>query len=446
VENLVARSFSDSSDLSALSGVAPELATAFASLTGEIALVIDATGVIRDVAIAGAASGHPAGDWIGRSWAETVTGDTRRKIELLLQETSDPGISRRREVNHPLLGGADIPMSYAAVRLGLDGPVIALGRDLRAVAAIQQRFVEAQREMERDYWKLRQEASRQRMLAQVATDALMLVDGATRAVQELNAAGEAMFGARGAPWPLPAEELLAKALQTGRPQEIRTRLSSAPGSPQVDLCAMPIRVASGASGTPGAMQVLLRARSAAVDGTSLAGEAVVVTDSSGSVLVANAAFRALCRPESGHVEGQGLCELLGDPQRHLAAALVDARRGGLVRRPALLLGGGRSPTFECSAQAALMNDGDQECIGITLVPAQPSRRDSLRAALLALLDRTGELPLAELMRRASDLTERHAVEAVLRRTAGGGRGDAASVLGLSEADLAERLERLGLKP
>jgi len=116
-----------------------------------------------------------------------------------------------------------------------------------------------------------------------------------------------------------------------------------------------------------------------------------------------------------------------------------------VRRPALLLGGGRAPTLECSAQAALMSDGDQECIGITLVPAQPSRRDSLRDALLALLDRTGELPLGELMRRASDLTERHAVETVLRRTAGGGRGDAASVLGLSEADLAERLERLGLR-
>jgi PAS domain-containing protein len=442
VETLVARRFSDSSDLSALSGVAPALATAFASLTGDIALVIDPAGVIRDVALAGACGGHPAGEWVGRVWAETVTGDTRRKIELLLQETSDPGVTRRREVNHPSHGGADIPMSYAAVRLGLDGPVIAVGRDLRAVAAIQQRFVEAQREMERGYWKLRQEASRQRMLAQVATDALMLVDGATRVVQELNAAGEAMFGARdarGAPLPPPAEELLVKALHTGRPQEIRTRLSTVPGSPQVDLCAMPLRLPSGDGGTPGAMQVLLRARSAAVDGTSLAGEAVVVTDSSGSVLVANAAFRALCRADAGPVEGRALGELLGDPQRHLAAALVDARRGGLVRRPALLLGGGRTPTFECAAQVALMNDGDQECIGITLVPAQPSRRDSLRAALLALLDRTGELPLAELMRRACDLTERHAVETVLRRTAGGSQGDAASVLGLSEADLAERL-------
>ena len=439
----MARSPSDSSDLSALSGVAPELATAFASLTGDIALVIDPHGVIREVANAGSSAGHPSDEWIGRSWAETVTSDTRRKIELLLEETSDPGVTRRREVNHPSAGGADIPMSYAALRLGLGGPVIAVGRDLRAVAAIQQRFVDAQREMERDYWRLRQEASRQRMLAQVATDALMVVDGATLTVQDINAAGESLFGPRGAPLPPPLEELLVKAVQTGRPQEIRTRLSASVGAAQVDLCAMPFRVESDAIGPHGSMQLLVRARSAAVDGTSLDGEAVVVTDSSGNILVANAAFRALCRSDTDHVEGRGVCELLGDPQRHLAAVLADARRGGLVRRPALLLGGGRSPTFECFAQAALMNDGDQECIGITLVPAQPVQTDSLRTALLALLDQTGELPLLEMVRRASELTERHAVETALRRTADG-RGDTASLLGLSEGDLAERLARLGL--
>jgi transcriptional regulator PpsR len=443
VETLVARSSSHSSDLSALSGVAPELAAAFASLTGDLALVIDPKGVIREVAIAGSSMGHPADDWVGRSWAETVTGDTRRKIELLLEEASDPGVTRRREVNHPSNGGADIPMSYAALRLGLDGPVIAVGRDLRAVAAIQQRFVDAQREMERDYWRLRQEGSRQRLLAQVATDALMVIDGATLAVHDINAAGESMFGPQGAPLPLPVKELLAKVLRTGRPEEVRTRLHASAGAAQIDMCAMPFRAQSEDMAPHGLLQLLVRARSAAADGTGLDGEAVVVTDSNGHVLVANAAFRALCRSDADHVEGLGLCELLGDPQRHLAAVLADARRGGLVRRPALLLGGGRSPTFECFAQAALMNDGDQECVGIMLVPAKPLQADSLRAALLALLDQTGELPLRELVRRAAELTERHAVETALRRTADG-RGDTAFVLGLSEADLAERMARLGL--
>ena len=439
----MARSPSDSSDLSALSGVAPALATAFASLTGDIALVIDPDGVIRDVAYAGAATaGHPADGWIGRSWAETVTGETRRKIELILEESSDPGVTRRREVNHPSAGGVDIPMSYAALRLGLGGPVIAVGRDLRAVAAIQQRFVDAQREMERDYWKLRQEASRQRMLAQVATDALMVVDGATLAVQDINAAAETLFGPRGTPLPLPLEELLAKAAQSGRPQEIRARLSASAGAVQVDLCAMPFRAESQAAGPHGAMQLLLRARSATVDGTSLDGEAVVVTDSSGSVLVANAAFRALCRSDAEHVEGRGVCELLGDPQRHLAALLVDVRRDGLTDRPAVQLGGGQVPIFTAEVSASLLTEGDQERIGLTLRPVEPGLAGHWIAALHGLVNQVGALSLGELMRRAADLAERQAIDVALRRASASPTA-AAKLLGIGEDELAERLKRLG---
>ena len=245
--------------------------------------------------------------------------------------------------------------------------------------------------------------------------------------------------------PQPVAELIAKAARTGRSEEIRTRLSPSASAAQVDVCAMPFRADPGEPGSQDLLHVLVRARSAAVDGTSLDGESVVVTDSTGNVMAANAAFRALCRTGSERVEGHGICELLGDPQRHLAAVLADARRGGLVRRPALLLGGGVARTFECFVQAALMSDGDQECIGLTLVPASPSRADTLRAALLALADQTGELPLVELLRRTCELTERHAVETALRRTADG-RGDTAALLGLSDDDLAQRLVRLGLAP
>ena len=439
----MARSSSDRFDLSALSGVAPELASAFASLTGDIALVIDAQGVIREVARAASAPGHPAEGWVGRSWAETVTGETRRKIELLLEETGDHGVGRRREVNHTSNGGADIPMSYAALRLGLGGPVIAVGRDLRAVAAIQQRFVDAQKEMERDYWNLRKDAARQRMLAQVATDALMVVDAATFTVQEINAAGQALFAPRGAPLPLPVRELLAQAVHTGRPQEIRTRLSPSASASQVDLCVTPFRPEPAQDGPQVCVHLLVRGRRLVVDGTGVDGECVVVTDANGGVMAANEAFRARCGLDAEPIAGRDVRELLGDPQRHLAALLADARRGGLVRRPSLRLGGGRRPAFECFAQAALVNDGDQECIGLTLVPAAPDKADCLRTALLAVLDQAGELALPELMRRVSDLAERHAVETALRRTADG-RGDAAALLGLSEDDLAERLQRLGL--
>ncbi len=443
METLVARSPTDSSDLSLLSGLAPELAMAFASLTGDIALVIDDGGVIRKVAVAESASGQHAKDWVGRSWAETVTGDTRRKIELLLKEADASGVARRREVNHPSVGGADMPVSYSAIRLGLDGPVIALGRDLRAVAAIQQRFVEAQQEMERDYWKLRQEAARQRLLAQVATDAVMVVDAGTLAVCQINATAEALFGPSGSALPLPIEELLATVARTGRAAEVRTRLAPLAGAPRIDLSATPFNAGVPGRHAHGAQRLLLRARSSAGDGTSREGESVAVTDSSGRVMAANAAFRELCRSGAESVDARTVVELLGDPQRHLAALLVDVRREGLVYRPAMLLGGGRTPTFECTVQAALMADGDQECIGLTLVPATPAPSGSLPNALAALLEQIGDLPLAEAVRLASDLTERHAVETALRRAAAD-RQKTAALLGVTTDDLDERLRRLGL--
>ena len=165
-------------DLSLLSGLAPELAAAFVSLASDIALVIDEGGVIRNVATGDA--GPSAGGWVGRPWVETVTGDTRRKVELLLQEVGSAGVARRREVNHPSPGAPDIPIAYTAIRLGASGPVLAVGRDLRAVAAIQQRFVDAQQEMEREYWRLRQAQTQRRLLEQVARDAVLVVDAQTR--------------------------------------------------------------------------------------------------------------------------------------------------------------------------------------------------------------------------------------------------------------------------
>ena len=64
--------------------------------------------------------------------------------------------------------------------LGRDGPVLAVGRDLRAVSAIQQRFIDAQQAMERDYWRQRQAEARYRMLFQVATDGVLVVDAEDR--------------------------------------------------------------------------------------------------------------------------------------------------------------------------------------------------------------------------------------------------------------------------
>lgn len=437
---------SDPADLSALSGLAPELATAFVSLASDIALVIGDGGIVTSVATADGGLGIGAGQWVGRPWADTVTGATRRKIEQLLAEVDDRGVSRRREVNHPSASGEDIPISYAALRLGVGGPLLAVGRDLRAVAAIQQRFVEAQREMERDYWRLRQEQSRQRLLEQVATDAVMVVQAPTLLAAEANAAAQRLFGVPGQPLPPPIRDLLALAQSAGRATEVRTRLQREADVLSLDVSVVPMRPAGSAQ--PLALLVRARAVEPEEDDRPAAdAEAVLVADGNGRVLMANAALLAMVGADSeAQLAGRSVAEVLGDPHRQLAAALSDARRVGIASQAGATIGPPGAPV-QVALWASLLADGEQERVALVMRRLDAAPRTvpplDLVATLERIAQRVGQMPLHALLREAGDATERHAIEAALA-TAGGRRAEAAAQLGIEPAELAQRMLRLGL--
>src|SRR6478672_8636384 len=80
--------------------VASDVAAKLASVAGDVALVLDPSGVIRSVTFSGADPlGSSADDWVGQPWVDTVTSETRIKIAELLEEASTGGISRQRQVN-----------------------------------------------------------------------------------------------------------------------------------------------------------------------------------------------------------------------------------------------------------------------------------------------------------------------------------------------------------
>lgn len=60
------RASGNSIDLSALSALAPQLASTIASVASDVALVVDAGGVVRNVAFGSADSFSQLGDWVGR--------------------------------------------------------------------------------------------------------------------------------------------------------------------------------------------------------------------------------------------------------------------------------------------------------------------------------------------------------------------------------------------
>lgn len=436
----------DPSDLSALSGLAPELATAFVSLSSDIALVIGRDGIVTNVATADSTLGLGASHWVGRPWADTATGDTRRKIELLLAEVGSHGVARRREVNHACGNGEFIPISYAALRLGAEGPLLAVGRDLRAVAAIQQRFVEAQREMERDYWQLRQAQSRQRLLAQVATDAVLVVQGPALRAIAANEAARRWFGEPGMPLPAPLHDLLALAPGHRHATEVRLRLPQAGGSLTLDVAVTSLPQADQDLPPPW----LVRARQAEADPTTDGAEtAVLVADAAGRLVMADAALLAWVGADSeAQLLGQPVQQLLGDPHRQLAALLSDVRRQGMAVQPVATLGPAGSP-LRVAMSASLLVDGDQERVALVLQRLDTTPRVvaplDLMATLQRIAQRVGQLPLPALLREATEATERHAIDAALA-AAGGRHDEAALQLGIEPAELRQRLQRLGRVP
>lgn len=451
-------------DLSALSPLATELATTIARVASDIALVIDKDGVISSVAEGVAVRTQGCGQWVGQRWVDTVSASTRPKIQSLLDEVASLGVvSRRRQVNHPAQGGEELPVTWSAIRLGVDGPVLAVGRDLRAVAAIQQRFVEAQQDMERHYWNRRQAENRYQLLFQAANDAVLVLDADSLHVLDANAASAQLLGqdlnliqgrvltdslpptARAA-----VTQLLATARSTGRAGEIRVRTLATRGA--LHIAVTPFRV----DARP---RILLRARRDDATGSGqdsqalshmaefveTTPDAVVITDSVGGILMANPAFLRLARrSDEARLRGQALPELLVDADGGWARLVAQVRSAGLVSNVALAIGALDGDPQSVRVSAALMAEGEQACLGFVLRPGQ--RLPAYLAGddvLAGLLDQVGHVPLADLLVEVAHRAERQLIESALLRT-GGRCAAAADVLGMTPEALALRIQRHGL--
>jgi hypothetical protein len=134
-----------------LGGLDAASTAALLSSAADLTLVLDRDGVVQEVYTGSeemAKEGYRR--LVGQPWIETVTPDSRAKVEALLHDAADPAPHKWRHVNQASARGSDVPVLFSAARVGGDGRVVAFGRDLRDMAALQQRLVDAQQSLERD--------------------------------------------------------------------------------------------------------------------------------------------------------------------------------------------------------------------------------------------------------------------------------------------------------
>lgn len=451
---------------------AAELITASA----DVVLILDEQGVIRDISLASEdLQARGCQDWVGQRWADTVNHDSHAKIKALLEDQGKPtsdGV-RWRHVNQILRDGGDLPLSYSLIPVRrndnskLACHSVAFGRDLRPQAALQQRLLNAQQSMERDYWRLRQVETRYRLLFQMASEPVLILEGSIDKVEEANPAAYELFGERAqAPgWALnqsldPASQqvvrdLLERLRASGRAEPVTVRLNGS----QEDLI-----LAASQFRQENAQHFLLRfsrphnavptsasqARQQLLQVMESAPDALVVTDMEGRILSSNRAFLDLSQLGSDdQARGELLDKWLGRTGVDFRVLLSNLRQHGSVRLFATQLRGEYGATAEVEISAVAVTAGNDRCLGFTI--RDMGRRLGLESRNIKELPRStsqmtelvGRLPLKDIVRETTDLIEQLCIQAALELT-GDNRASAAEMLGLSRQSLYIKLRRFGI--
>jgi transcriptional regulator PpsR len=333
---------------------------------------------------------------------------------------------------------------------------------------LQQRLVSAQLSMERDYWRLRHVETRYRLLFQVASEAVLILDATTGKLEEANPAAFQLLGdkARAAGWTFAesldslsvpgAQQLFASLRTNGRADPITVCLH---GSSEAFLLSgslfrqensthLLVRITPSspaqASGESSATQLLLKALENAPD-------AFVLTDLEGRVQSVNRAFLELTQLASESlVRGESLQKWLGRSGVDMNVLVSNLKQRGSVRLYATTMQGEYGAKADVEISAVSVATGDQPGLAFTirdvgrrlLGETQAASKDMPRSPG-QMTELVGRVPLRDIVRETTDLIEELCIEAALELT-GDNRAAAAEMLGLSRQSLYVKLRRFGV--
>ncbi|MDE8347071.1 MAG: transcriptional regulator PpsR [Acidocella sp.] len=454
-----------------LAGIDADAAAMMIAAAADLAVILDAKGIVRDCAFQSEALALEFADhdhWVGKPWRDGVTIESRPKIDEMLHDSQSKSPRNGRQVNYPAVRGHDIPILFSVVPVGATGQAIAFGRDLRAFATLQQRVVDVQQSFERDYARMRHIETRYRILFQMTPEPVLIVDAGNLKIVEANPAARNLAGPRGkiigagfgtliVPESLPRMELMLATLRNaGRADDAALTLvggtkmlASAFAFRQGAIKLFLVRLIAPEAQQP-ALAVLNGAKAKMLQLMEHVPDGFVVTDHDGIIIAANEAFLEMTqlRAEPQAV-GQSLERWLGRPGVDLGVLLNNLRQHNTVRlfSTALRDEFGAESEIEISA-GTVLNDGEP-CYGFAIraisrrVTSQVVEPRAFPKSLEQIIELIGRVSLKDLVRETTDVIERLSIEAALTMT-GDNRASAAEVLGVSRQSLYVKMRRHGL--
>ena len=435
-----------------------------ALVAGDVALVLNDSGTILDAAFD--PRDFPSfSNVIGANWIDIVTEDSRHKVMEMLAAARRGEVQPWREVNHPTRDG-ELPVRYCVLSMNEGEYHIAFGRDLREAGRLQQRLLQVQQALERDYLRMRQLEARYRMLFERSSEAVMIIEAASLRIREANPAAHGMFGARAGS--LPGKKLLGVLDRNSR-DAVQALVGSALVSDNVSPITLRLSKggrevqASVAGFTQDRGQFLLLRLVALGDGSEPShvpvGElidqmpdAFVVANSNLEIVSANSAFVEMVQAASvDSLRGRHLSETIGRPGIDLDLIEGQIDQHGAARNVSTVVRVGREVEGEAVELSAVRTGGEEPFYAFVIRPIgrrmrelpASSSSEELPRSVEQLTDLVGRMSLKDIVRESTDLIERLCIEAALSYTSDN-RASAAEILGLSRQSLYSKLHRYGL--
>ncbi len=456
------------SALDAFTNVDDRAVKAIIAAGSDIALLISADGVVQEVYVG--PETPPANDirgWSGHGIHDLVTEESREKVSDMLARARSDEEPRWREINHLTDGPEDFPVRYAAVATGQSGTVILLGRDLRMVAQLQQRLMQAQLTMEQDYERIRQIETRYRVLFETTLEALLIVSSETGRILDANSAAARLFAREVQDLtnrvfanrfePASQAELasaLAQVRETGRERSVNLRSRGDNTNVGLDvilfrsvnetlyLCRLTPRESGeiADAGFDRSLTALYRQAS----------DAIVFTDAAGLIKWANTAFLALADVAvSDTLRETGFGAFLGRPAIDLNVMMTNARSKGRLSIYGTSFRSAFGVSIPVEISTTYLPDAKPEGYGFVLrdvsrtAPTRGPGPTVSSEAVEHIIDLVGSTPLKELVRGTTDVVEKLCIETAIKLT-NNNRASAAEMLGLSRQSLYVKLRRYGL--
>ena len=450
--------------------IAPEILGDIIAQVADIGVVISDTGTVLSILANPASNTFRALErWEGKDIRSILTIESVSKFDSRLAEfLEDVPNVRPVELNHTDdRSQVEIPVRYSFHRIGPDGAILLLGRDLRPIAEMQQQLVQAQLSLERDYETQREYDTRFRVLMENTSEAILFVSVQSGEITEANTAAQALLDR-------PLENLVGNPFAGCFEGRKRGDMVESLASQAISEMGKSMPADLRGSGTAvdviptlfrAAGERILLCRIKPTDATLTqtddlthnlktlyndGPEAIVFSSESGDVLSANDAFLDLIDVAHDiNLRGRSFADYLQRGSVDFKVMVENAQRAGRMRNYSTKLAGDYGSPRAVEISVTRLMAGTQGIFAFVLRDANRAEATQSRPhptsdeSMRSVAELVGSATLKDIVAETTNVVEKMCIETAVELTMNN-RVAAAEMLGLSRQSLYVKLRKFDL--